>query len=339
MIPANEALPVAVVIANYNGRRYLEPCLSALFRQSYPLVEVVLVDNASTDGSAEWVQRPFPRVQIIPHSTNVGFAAAMNAGIRATRTPLVATLNNDTVAEPDWLLNLVSVLQRDPQAGMAASKMLFVSMPRTINSAGISLDRVGIAWDRCGGRADDADTDQIVEVFGACAGAALYRRAMLDQIGLFDEDFFAYLEDVDLAWRAQLAGWRALYVPTARVTHWHSATSGEGSPFKSRLLGRNKVWLIAKNYPAPYLYGYLPAIIAYDVMAVGYALLKRRDLSSLQGRLAGLRALPVALRKRKQVQSLRRVPARAVMRRMEPLMAPWTVAQRYAHLRTVARMA
>lgn len=324
---------VSVIIPNYNGRRWLEPCLNALFAQSYPNLSVVLVDNGSRDDSVEFVTQRFPLVHCLTHETNQGFAAAINTGIRATDTPLVATLNNDTVVESNWLIELVEPLLADEQSGIAASKLLFAEPAGCVNSAGISLDRVGIPWDRLGGQPDDISEQTIASVFGACAGAALYRRAMLDEIGLFDEDYFAYMEDVDLAWRAQLAGWHAIYVPTARVMHWHSATSIEGSPFKNRLLGRNKIWLIAKNYPSPYLWLYLPAIIAYDVAAVAYAVCVRGQWSSLHGRLQGLWGLPHAWRKRQRVQALRRVPASGVIARMEPIANPLNVLRRYLHLK------
>jgi hypothetical protein len=148
---------------------------------------------------------------------------------------------------------------------------------------------------------------------------------MLDQIGLFDADFFAYLEDVDLAWRAQAAGWRALYIPSARVIHHHSGTAIEGSPFKSRLLGRNKVWLVAKNYPWPQWVWYGPIVLAYDLGSVVVALLQG-DLNPAVGRWWGILGLPGILRKRMK-------PRANVLRRMEPLAAPWTVWGRYRHLR------
>ena len=158
---------------------------------------------------------------------------------------------------------------------------------------------------------------------------------MLDQIGLFDEQFFAYLGDVDLAWRARLAGWRCLYVPQARVYHVHSATAIEGSPFKNRLLGRNKVWAIAKNYgPAGRLLAYLPLIVLYDLAAVLYALVSRREVSSLQGRLEGLKGLPRIWRQRRAVQALRRRNRGQPWHRyLCPLVPPWRVPVRYKHLR------
>jgi len=156
----------------------------------------------------------------------------------------MATLNNDTQAAPRWLEELVAAMQGQDMVGMVASKMLFAHRPEIINSTGICLDPAGIAWDRRGGEVDANEEFGPAEVFGPCAGAAPYHRAMLDQVGLFDEDFFCYLEDVNLAWQARLMGWRCLYVPTARVYHVHAGMGQERSPFKNYLLGRNKVWTI-----------------------------------------------------------------------------------------------
>lgn len=324
---------VTVVVLNWNGRRFLERCLSALQTQVFRDLEVILVDNGSTDGSVAFVQERFPQVRLIVNPENRGFAAANNQAIRATRSEFVATLNNDTETDPRWLAELVGAAEREPRVGMCASKMLFAERPETINSAGVALDRAGIAWDWRGGEQDNPQESAPVEVFGACAGAALYRRAMLDEIGLFDEDFFAYLEDVDLAWRAQWAGWRALFVPTARVLHFHSGTAKEGSPFKNRLLGRNKVWLIAQNYPWPALLWYLPAILSYDLGSLPYTLIVRGDLWPLRGRLEGLGRLRAVLRKRRAAADLRRVSGKEIMARLAPLPTPGALWRRYAHLR------
>lgn len=293
----------------------------------------MVVDNGSTDGSVQMVAEKHPSATILQNSRNLGFAAACNQGIRASSAPLIATLNNDTLPEPQWLAELVEGMRLDTTVGMCASKMLFHHVPHMVNSTGISLDRAGIAWDRGGGEADDPGEDRPVEVFGPCAGAALYRRTMLDRIGLFDEDFFAYLEDVDLAWRARLAGWRCLYVPTARVYHVHSATAVEGSPFKSFLLGRNKIATIVKNYPNPGLLKYLPAILFYDLASLPYALMVRGDASPLKGRLAALGLLPRLILKRREVQRQRVVPSSQLTRLMEPLASPLSIPRRYKHLR------
>jgi GT2 family glycosyltransferase len=215
---------------------------------------------------------------------------------------------------------------------MCAAKLLFWDRPDIINSAGICLDRAGIAWDRLGGQRNSATPGLPTPVFGASGGAALYRRTMLDQIGLFDEDFFAYLEDVDLAWRARLAGWDCLYVDTAVILHRHSATAVEGSPFKNKLLGRNKVWTILKNYPWPLLLLYLPVILLYDLGSVAIALLNRRDVSPLYGRLQAIPKLPIIWQKRRTIQQSRTRTLKEMRTLMEPIATPVQVWQRYHHL-------
>jgi len=325
---------VSIVLVNWNGLHHLEKCLPALGAQTFPDFEIFLVDNGSTDGSTEWVRGHYPQVRLICNDHNTGFAVANNQAMRQSQAEFIVTLNNDTQVEPTWLAALVAVAETDPSVGMVASKMLFTQQPEVINSTGIALDPVGIAWDRQGGTLDDPNEEQPIEVFGPCAGAALYRRAMLDQIGLFDEAFFAYAEDVDLAWRARWAGWRCLYVPAARVHHDHSATGGEGSPFKSRLLGRNKVWLIAKNYgPLGRLLLYLPLIVVYDLAAVVYALVVRRDVYTLVGRLEGLAGLPQMWRKRAAIVGT--AESSPWYHHLEPLVSPWQVARRYRHLRSL----
>ena len=326
---------VDVVIVNWNGRKYLAPCLDALACQTFTDFQVWLVDNGSMDGSVDFLRTHYPHIHLICNAENRGFAAANNQAIRAGNSRYVATLNNDTTVDPGWLEALTRVLDENPHAGMTASLMLFADRPEIINSAGIGVDRVGIAWDLRGGEPVSSYNTHPVPVFGACAGAALYRRAMLDEIGLFDEDFFAYLEDVDLAWRAQWAGWQALSVPQARVLHHHSATAGEGSPFKNRLLGRNKVWLIAKNYPAPQVWLYLPLIVGYDVAAVIYALLTRREISALYGRLLGL--LKVLTMWARRYTEIKRISEIAMLAMLTPLEPPWRVLGRYRHLRRTSK--
>ncbi len=322
---------VSVIIVNWNGRHHLELCLPALAQQTHTQFEIILVDNSSTDDSITFVQSHFPEVRVISLNENQGFARGNNIGIEASTAPFVALLNNDTKPESTWLEQLVNTALMDERVGMVASKMLFFDRPHIINSAGICLDRVGIAWDRLGGQSND-DTAVVEEIFGGCGGAVLYRRAMLNEIGLFDEAYFAYLEDVDLAWRAQLAGWRCLYVSTAVVYHRHSATSVEGSPFKSRLLGRNKVWTILKNYPLAPLLRYLPLIMLYDAGSVWVALWHRRDPNPLIGRLMALPGLPKVLRKRAALQKKRQLSAAEMLKLMEPVAAPKRVQDRYQHL-------
>jgi len=323
---------VSIVVPNWNGLRHLRTCLDAALAQTICSCEVVLVDNGSTDGSAEFVARNYPQVRILRKEENLGFAAATNLGIRNTQGDYVATLNNDTEAEPTWLEGLVQAMESASDVGMCASKMLFYDRRQVINAAGIAIDRAGIAWDRAGGVTDDPGSTAPYPVFGPCAGAALYRRAMLDETGLLDENLFAYLEDVDLAWRGQALGWSCLYVPSARVYHRHSATSGEGSSFKNYLLGRNKWYIIIKNYPWPYWLLYAPAVFSYDLMAVLWGLYQTRDGHVLTGRLAVLRQVRAAWRKRKSLQAQAHYSARLAYAHLRPIVPPWQVRDRYTHL-------
>lgn len=326
---------VSIIIVNWNGLQHLPACLSSVTSQSYPYYEVIMVDNGSTDGSVEYVERAFPQVRVIRHRENLGFAAGNNAAIRATAGEYVATLNNDAQADPHWLAELVSAVEGRPEVGMAASRMLLAAWPEIIDSAGIAVDWAGVAWNRRHGEQGDEAAIAPLDVFGPCAGAALYRRAMLEDVGSFDEDYFAYYEDVDLAWRAQLRSWRCLYVPTATVYHVHSATGGEGWPWKNYLLGRNKLWTIGKNCPTGLLVLLLPLILLFDAGAVAYHLAVRRDLSPLLGRLAGLGRLPIVWRKRRAIQGGRRLSSLALLGLMSPPPHPWHMIRRQRERETL----
>lgn len=308
---------ISIVIVNWNGLHLLQPCVAALRRQTERRFETIVVDNGSSDGSLEWLAEQ-PDIRVIPNSTNQGFAPATNQGIRAGTTPFVALLNNDTEPDPQWLELLLQAMD-NPKVGSATGVLLFAGQPEMVQSAGIAMDRAAIAWDRFGGLPRTHPTVQTPgEIFGASGGAALYRRTMLDEIGLLNERYFAYLEDVELAWRAQKAGWVCKYVPEATVLHHTSATSGEGSPFKQQLLGRNKVWLVAQHAPLKDF----PLIMAYDLLAVLWALVRRGNPHHLLGRVRALRELPTIWRER----------TTGTARHIEPAPLPWRVPSRYAHL-------
>ena len=295
-------LQVSILIVNWNGAHLLARCLPGVLAQTWADAEVVVWDNGSTDGSADWVEAHYPPARVLRGDRNLGFAGGNNAAIRATDSPFVAMLNNDAEPDPTWLSALMGAMASAPDVGMCASKMVRADDPSTMDACGIEVDRAGIAWNRYSGESDHQDETAPYEVFGPCAGAALYRRAMLEQVGAFDEDYFAYYEDVDLAWRARRAGWRCLYVPGARVMHRHSSTGQEGSPFKGYHLGRNKVWTLIKNYPWPDWLRALPTIIAYDTAAWGYAL-AHGDPHPLRGRVAALRQWPRFAPKRRAIQA------------------------------------
>jgi GT2 family glycosyltransferase len=288
---------ISVIIVNYNGLPYLERLFASLAAQTCPTFEIIFVDNASTDGSAEWVASHYPQTRLIRSARNLGFAAGNNLGIRAAKGELIATLNTDTQVEPDYLEKL-SVPMRDTQVGSCAPLMLQFARRERIDAAGIGIDRAGFAWNLEAGK-----NARVVmgarEIFGACAGAALYRRTMLDASGLFDEEYFAFYEDVDLAWRARRAGWKCVLVPEARVYHAHGGSFRAGSPQKLFLLARNRWWTVLKNYPMPTLLFFLPLMLVADFVALARALVVYHSLAPLRGRVAALVGITRAFDKRR----------------------------------------
>jgi GT2 family glycosyltransferase len=249
---------VSIIILNWNGKQYLETCLSSLLRQTYSDFEIIFVDNGSSDGSVEFVKSKYPGIIVIQHAKNLGFAMGVNSGILASHGKYIATINNDAEADKDWIKRLVSIMESDALIGSCASKMLRYHERDLIDSAGIVIYQNGNAYDRGAQDKDLGQYDSQEEVFGACAGAALYRKEMLDETGLFDEGYFAYFEDVDLSFRMHLFGWKCIFVPNAIVYHMHSATSKQQSPFKIFYLERNKLWNMWKYFPVKLLISQLP---------------------------------------------------------------------------------
>ena len=297
-----------MAIANWNGRRYLGPCLQALRAQTRVADEVVVVDSASTDGSAEYVHRQFPEVRLVQLGSRPGIAAAFNACVAHTTGDAVALLNNDAEAAPDWLAALIAALEQQPCAGSFASKALFHSDRATINAAGDFYRRDGRPGNRGVWEVDHGQYDAEAWVFGAMAAAALYRRAALDDVGAFDEFLGSYCEDVDWAFRAQLRGWRCRYVPSAVVYHHGSATGG-GS-FASYACGRNFPLIFVKDMPPRLFRRYLPRMVVSQGRLALETLPHLREPAArarLRGQAAALGALPHVLGQRRAVQRQRRV--------------------------------
>jgi GT2 family glycosyltransferase len=298
-------LLASVVIPNWNGAQHLPVCLDALRAQTYPDLEVLVVDNASTDGSQALLAGQYPEVRLLTLPRNLGLTGANNAGFRAARGEILVSLNNDTEAGPRFVEALVEALLAHPEAGMAASKMLLFDRRDTIHSAGDGYGLDGIPFNRGVWQRDEGQFDEPGWIFGGCGGAVAYRRAMLDEIGAFDETFFMYCEDVDLNWRAQLAGWRCWYTPAAVVYHKLSATGG--GPIASFYTGRNTLWVIAKNYPRSLLRRHWRRILAAQLRVSRDALRAWRGEAArarLRGQLAGLAGWSRLRRKR---PALRRV--------------------------------
>ncbi|MGQ9502401.1 MAG: glycosyltransferase family 2 protein [Anaerolineae bacterium] len=305
---------VSVVIINWNGKEHLARCLASLEAQTYRDFEIIVVDNGSTDGSVAFIQERFPTTRLICNDHNLGFARANNQGIAIAQGKYVAILNNDTQVVPQWLEALVHAAETYPEMGAFASLVLFRDKRDTIDSAGLTVSVLGHGIQNHLGEDRDRVGD-VREIFGVSATAALFRRELLQDVGLFDEDYFMYYEDVDLAWRARLRGWRSLLVPEAVVYHAHSATAGRGSPFKKRLLTRNRLWTIAKDYHFPALVLFLPFIMAFEV---GFAVvsLVKGDVAPLTGLGEGITGLPKALKKRIEIQSTCKIS----FRELAPLM-------------------
>jgi len=301
---------VSVVIVNFNGKKFLDDCLSSLSRQTYRDFEVILVDNGSSDGSAGYVRERYPSVILVGTGKNLGFAGGTNAGICAAQGAFIFTLNNDTITDPHLLEEIIKPMQGDLCVGMCGAKMLLPD--GRIDSTAICLSRSGSAWDRGKGEPDRGQYDTAEEIFGPCAGAALYRRSMLDEIGLFDEDFFLYFEDVDLAFRGRLAGWKCWYVPSARVVHIYGGTAGIRSDIWSYYTNRNFVWYVVKNFPPRTLLLSSPWIIGRNCRAIPYILFHGRALTIIRAKISMIKGIPAMVRKRRDIQ--RRVPAGEIER-------------------------
>jgi GT2 family glycosyltransferase len=309
---------VSALVLNYDGRALLDTALPSLLAQTYPDLSVTVIDNGSRDGSAAYVRERWPDVDVLELPENVGVAAALNRGVERARGELVALLNNDIELEPDWLERLVDALAEHPEAASASGKLLRFYERDVIDAAGDGLRWSGAAINRGGGERDVGQYDRAEEVLTACAGAALYRRAALDAVGPFDEDFWAYLEDVDWGLRAQLLGYASRYVPRARGYHVRGATTARETPRYRLPQRRNAVWLLVKDYPASALVRHAPEIL---VLQLGVAVQDVRDGvfgATLRGWWQALAGLPRILRKRRAIQRSRR----AGRERLDALVTP-----------------
>jgi GT2 family glycosyltransferase len=291
---------ISVIVVNYNGKKFLSDCFNALFLQTYKPFEVRMVDNNSNDGSVEYVQQNFPDIKVFSQPGNLGFAGGTNAGIRKAGGEFILTLNNDTIVTGDFMKELAHPMVSDPSVGMCASKMIFPG--GRINSTAICISRSGAAWDRGMGELDHGQFDVAEEVFGPCAGAALFRRTMLDEIGLFDEDFFLYMEDVDLAFRARLSGWKCMYVPTAQVIHVHGGTTKPGSESSVYYGNRNLLWYAVKNFPERTLFFFSPWIIGRSIAVIPYYLLKSKGRAIIRAKVDSVKGLSGMIKKRKNIK-------------------------------------
>lgn len=251
-----------IVIPNYNGMAYIENCMNAVYAQTVQEYEVVVVDNGSKDGSLLWIKEHYPQTKIIAFEENQGFCKAVNEGIKAAETPYVVLLNNDTIVECDFLRELEKAMDEDLQAFSASAKMLVLKSPELIDDAGDYYCALGWAFAEGKGKPEERYNKK-KRVFAACGGAAIYRKKIFEEIGYFDENHFAYLEDIDIGYRAKINGYHNLYAPSARVLHAGSAVSGSRyNAFKVDLSSKNNIYLIYKNMPFLQILLNLPFLVA-----------------------------------------------------------------------------
>jgi len=316
------SLLVSIIIVNWNGKEYLRDCLESLRSQTFSDLEVILVDNGSTDGSVEYVQRNFPGwVRILRNTQNEGFSGGNNRGIRAASGNYIVLLNNDAQADPRWLEELVKVAEENPRAGMLACKIYLQGGSKIIDNVGHLIYRDGLNRGRGRLEVDHGQFDKLEDVIFPSGCAALYRREMLEEVGLFDEDFFAYGDDTDLGLKGRLAGWKCLYVPEAIVHHRYSQSSSPYSPMKAFYVERNRVWIAVKYFPLSILlespfytllrfllqgYGALAGRGAAGRFSEQYSPLKLLQVL-LKAYLSALKGLPKMWKKRKEIKRWTRV--------------------------------
>ena len=293
---------ISAIVVNYNGAELLSACLESLCTQTYSDLEVIVVDNASTDGSDKIPVEFEACVHLIRSKGNLGYGGGINAGIAEASGDLIFALNNDIVLDRSCVEYLARAMGEDSRIGMCAPKMLLPD--GRLNSTGLCISRSGAAWDNNFGRENVIQNDHIEDVLGPCGGAGLYRRAMLEQIGSFDESFFMYMEDVDLAVRARLANWKYRYVPEAVALHAHGATAGRGSDLAVYYSNRNILWYTVKDFPLRFLITSLPWIIGRNTGVIFYYLFRGRGRLVFMAKVHAIAGLGRILRERKSVARL-----------------------------------
>jgi GT2 family glycosyltransferase len=325
----NSASPlISVVMLNWNGAQVVEECLRSLQEQTYHPLEVIVVDNASTDHSVDLIRGKFPEFKLIVNDKNLGFGGGNNVGICTSQGKYIMMLNNDTRLDPKCVEELKRSIEKDNNYGACASKILLESDPDVIDGVGILVCPDGLSFGR--GRLEKRDRyEGEEEIFFAADCACLYRREMLDDIGLYDEDFFAYADETDMGWRAQLAGWKCIYSPKAIVYHLHSISSGgRYSSFKAFLVERNRIWVALKNFPISLIIlGQFYTLWRYIFQA--YGALRGKGAAGrftnnfskvelvkilLKAYLSACKQVPLMLKKRKMIQKKKRITNREIYR-------------------------
>lgn len=298
---------MSVIIPNYNGEHFLAQLLDALAAQTFRDFETIIIDDASTDSSVALVEENYPDVRLIVNRRNRGFVANCNTAVDVADGRIVVLLNNDTEPEPTWLEVLARTFCINPDAAAVTSKMLLFSERGKLHTTGDMLGRNGLPQNRGVWEPDNGQYDQQIEVFSGCGGGTAYRRDVWQALGGFDEDFWMYLEDVDLGFRSRLMGWQTILAPDARVYHHLSASGGDR--LSSYYVGRNTVWMIAKNMPDSLLSENFKSIVSSQMSIAIDAIRNWRGEAArnrLLGQIAGLLQLPNQMAKRRVIQANKR---------------------------------
>lgn len=311
-----------MIIVNFNAGEWLERCVASVCAQTLLPFEVILVDNASSDGSAKNIGDKFPSVYVIAASQNMGFSAANNLAVRtvSSQSAWLVLLNPDAFPEPTWLENLLNAAQRNPEYSVFGSRLMDANNPSILDGAGDAYHPSGLVWRSGHGQPFDSRQCEIKEIFSACAAAAMVRKDAFLKAGGFDEDFFCYMEDVDLGFRLRLLGLTCLYVPESVAYHVGSAVTGRHSDFSLYHGHRNLVWTFVKNMPGVLFWILLPLHLALNVVSVIYFVARGKGRLILRAKWDAIKGMPKMWRKRKLIQSTRVATIREILRLMDKRM-------------------
>ena len=287
--------------------KFVGMCLDSLARSDFDSYEVIVIDNGSVDGSLEMIEEKYPQVRLIKNRENMGFAVACNQGIKAALGTYISLLNNDIEVESSWLSKLYEGMENHPECGMGTTKMMFLDQRDVFYNTGDLFH----AWSSGGGRGqgekDVGQYDREDYVFGACAGAGIYRRDFFEQVGIFDEDFFIFAEDVDINMRGQLQGFKCIYLPEAKVYHIGTATIGLYSDRYIYLCKRNDIFVLIRNYSLRMYFRYLWTILKYQFNDIKYFTYRGQGIVLFKSKLGALKMLTPMLFRRFRIQSSRTV--------------------------------
>ena len=318
----------SIIIPNWNGKGFLGTCLNSLQKQSFRDLEIIVVDNGSTDGSVEFIKDNYPEVKITPLDRNYGFSKAINEGVKKAKGEFVFLLNNDTEVDSNCLFECECSIQNHPDISMFALRIMNYERRNIMDSGGTSYPKSGRSYDIGVESPFSEMFNKEKEVFGFCAGAAVIRRSVFQKTGYFDEDFFAYFEDVDFGFRARLLGHKCLYIPNAVVYHIHSGYWRTASKVKIYYLHRNVLWTIVKNWPLSLIAKYSPVIIFHDILATLYCLFFEHSFVTLKAKIDAIKYLPIMLEKRKWIQKNKKISVKEIERWLEAPEKPLKIFKR-----------